>query len=130
MNRKTYARAHKVSKLNSPAIAYYADSYIRGFGHQLVAGVFMTLLSTVPHSLSRAALMISATRSLAQQKKWFRSRYPALLMITFLWLLVENSQIHDGSQFMPWSFVFHQQSISRKSLCDDATDVPCHVRSD
>jgi len=88
MNRKTYARAHKVSKLNSPAIAYYADSYIRGFGHQLVAGVFMTLLSTVPHSLSRAALMISATRSLAQQKKWFRSRYPALLMITFLWLLV------------------------------------------
>jgi hypothetical protein len=43
---------------------------------------------TVPHSLSRAALMISATRSLAQHNKWFRSRYSALLMITFLWLLV------------------------------------------
>jgi len=97
MNRKTrYARAGKVTAKNWTLrlLAYYANSHIGGFGHQLFARVFMTLLSnpwigvvsptmTVPHSLSRAALMISATRSLAQHNKWFRSRYPALL-----WLLV------------------------------------------
>jgi hypothetical protein len=81
----------------------------------------------VAHSLSRLALLISATRSLAQHNKWFSISLSGTSNDHLPLAPRENPQIHDGSQFMPWSFVFISNPLAESRYAMDATDVPCHL---